>query len=92
MNLGEIPIIVKKEEEEEEEEIVDAADVKLMLFPSQLHKISTLIAVLAHKRDLLERLEEQHRMGQKQLSNSLIWKMQLNYVFDKDHHTVQVKV
>ncbi len=43
MNLGSIPLVVKKEEESEEEEEADQNDLRLMLFPSQIHKISNLI-------------------------------------------------
>ncbi len=89
MNLGDLPLVIKKEEEEEEEEEVDPTEIKLVLFPSQIHKISSLIALMAHKRDLLERLQ---KLPQGEIAKSIDWKSQLQYQFDKANHGVQVKV
>ena len=59
MDLGNTfnQLIIKKDEEEEEErvEFIEQADIRLMLFPSQIHKIGCLIALLTYYRDLLQR-------------------------------------
>ena len=57
MDLGDTfnQLIVKKEEEEEKVEFIEQADIRLMLFPSQIHKIGCIIALLTYYRDLLQR-------------------------------------
>ena len=37
------------------EEKIDKSELQLMLFPGQIQKISNLITLLAHQRDLLQR-------------------------------------
>ena len=93
MNLGMLPLVVKKEEESEEEEEADQSEPRLMLFPSQIHKISNLIALLAHQRDLLQRfgeLIEDDASGK--IAESLEWRSQMQYLFDKESRIVQAKV
>ena len=64
-----------------------------MLFPGQIHKISSLIALLAHHRDLLRRLhalvdgEAADAMGE-----NFLWKCQLTYTLDKDSRNITVSV
>lgn len=57
MDLGDTfnKLIVKKEEEEQQIEFIEQADIRLMLFPSQIHKIGCIIALLTYYRDLLQR-------------------------------------
>lgn len=57
MDLGDTftRLIVKKEEEEQQVEVIEQADIRLMLFPSQIHKIGCLISLLTYHRDLLQR-------------------------------------
>jgi len=57
MDLGDTfnQLLVKDTIEEERVELVDQADIRLMLFPSQIHKISCIIALLAYYRDLMQR-------------------------------------
>ena len=93
MNLGMIPIVVKKEEESEEEEEDEQSDLRLTLFPSQIHKISNLIALLAHQRDLLQRLGEMKEDNANgKIAESLEWRSQMQYLFDTESRIVQAKV
>ena len=39
------------------EEKIDKSELHLMLFPGQIQKISNLITLLAHQRDLLQRYD-----------------------------------
>jgi len=57
MDLGNTfnQLILKKDEEEEQVEFVEQSEIRLMLFPSQIRKIGSLIALLAYYRDLLQR-------------------------------------
>ena len=91
MNLAAMSLPpMKKEEEKEEEEVqIETNDVKLMLFPSQIHKLSCLLSLLAHMRDLVERLMD---MESPQPLNSMEWKAQLQYRFAKENRGVGVKV
>ena len=56
MNLAAMSMPPMKKEEEEqrlaqqEEARVDTTEMRLMLFPSQIHKLSCLLALLAHLR------------------------------------------
>ena len=93
MNLGSVVLMMKKEVESEEEEDADQTDLRLTLLPSQIHKISNLIALLAHQRDLLLRLAELRRSGfNGKIAESLEWKSQIQYLFDTESRIVQAKV
>ena len=85
--------MMKKELESEEEEDADQTDLRLTLLPSQIHKISNLIALLAHQRDLLLRLSELRKGGfNGKIAESLEWKSQIQYLFDTESRIVQAKV
>ena len=93
MNLGTIVLMMKKEVESEEEEDADQTDLRLTLLPSQIHKISNLIALLAHQRDLLLRLTELKKGSfNGKVAESLEWKSQIQYLFDTESRIVQAKV
>ena len=92
MNLAAMSLPpVKKEGTpiEKKESPADTTDLRLMLFPSQVHKLSCLLAVLAHMRDLVERLLVME--SSKPLS-SLDWRSQLHYRFNKENKAVSIKV
>ena len=93
MNLGTLVLMMKKDEESEEEEDADQGDARLMLLPSQIHKISNLIALLAHQRDLLQRFAKlkEESPGDK-IAESMDWKSQMQYLFDTESRIVQAKV
>ncbi|KAL5020323.1 hypothetical protein ScPMuIL_003215 [Solemya velum] len=90
MNILDMPLPTAKKEEEVEEVVEEDTlqDVKLMLFPSQIQKLSTLLALLAHLRDLLQRLSN---LKQPSVSQSLLWKAQLQYSYKRDSQSVTVK-
>lgn len=71
-------------EEETEEEM------KLMLFPSQIHKLTCLVSLLSHLRDLVQRLID---MSPRQPpAMSFDWRSQLLYFFDEETRGVNVQV
>ena len=74
MDLGDTfnQLIVKKEEEEQQVEVIEQADIRLMLFPSQIHKIGCLISLLTYHRDLLQRYSIIQCSGESALPNSLL--------------------
>ena len=92
MNLAAMSLPPVKKEgtpQVEEETPADTTDLRLMLFPSQIHKLSCLLALLAHMRDLVERLlvmESSHPLS------SLDWRSQLQYRFNKENKGVSIKV
>nr|KAG5694043.1 hypothetical protein BaRGS_025622 [Batillaria attramentaria] len=64
------------------------AELKLMLFPSQIQKLTSLIAYLSHLRDLLQRLIE---MSPRQSPGmSFDWRSQLLYSFSEENRSVTV--
>ncbi|GFS27875.1 dynein beta chain, flagellar outer arm [Elysia marginata] len=65
--------------EGEEQEVVPP-EVKLMLFPSQVHKLTSLLSLLAHLRDLVQRLID--ISDQRLPTESFDWKAQLRYEFE----------
>ncbi|KAK7479591.1 hypothetical protein BaRGS_00029140 [Batillaria attramentaria] len=63
-------------------------ELKLMLFPSQIQKLTSLIAYLSHLRDLLQRLIE---MSPRQSPGmSFDWRSQLLYSFSEENRSVTV--
>ena len=59
MNLDAMSLPPVKKEgtpQEKKETPVDTTELRLMLFLSQVHKMSCMLALLAHMRDLVERL------------------------------------
>ncbi|XP_055866060.1 uncharacterized protein LOC106055129 isoform X2 [Biomphalaria glabrata] len=53
---------------------------KLLLFPSQIHKLTSLLSLFAHLRDLVQRLLEIAKNGSPE--DSFDWKCQLIYDFN----------
>ena len=93
MNLSAMPIIEKKEETKVIQDEVDPTELRLMLFPSQIQKISSLIALMAHQRDLLQRLQVAlQSSGGGPLMEGLEWKSQLQYVFEADTNSITIRV
>ncbi|XP_071959570.1 uncharacterized protein [Antedon mediterranea] len=73
------------------EERVDQAELKLMLFPGQIQKISNLIALLANQREVLKRFEERQTSGETGLTESFEWRAQLRYSWTSENATLTVK-
>jgi len=80
---------LRQEETEKEEEKIDPMDLKLLLFPGQIQKLSLLLALLAHLRDFIERIIESDAGAE---ANSFDWSAQLRYYFNKDNKSITVKV
>ncbi len=96
MNIGLPAMKVQSdyEVEDEEEEKVhvpdDHADIKLLLFPSQIHKLTSLLALLAHMRDLIHRLSKIAVIQAP--ATSFDWKCQMMYSYKQETKTVPIKV
>ena len=93
MNLMDIPIVPKKDEEgeqdkKEKEDDAESDGLKMQLFPSQIHKISSLIGLHAHQRDLLQRLQT----SQGDTRQSFEWASQLQYHFSPEPCSVSIEV
>ncbi|XP_069115919.1 uncharacterized protein [Argopecten irradians] len=91
MNILAAPPITtynKKEEAKEEAPQGDTADMKLMLFPSQIQKLTSLLALLAHVRDFLERMIEADDTA---ALSGFEWRSHLRFYFSKDNRAVNVK-
>ena len=78
----------------EVEAAIDKSELKLMLFPSQIQKISNLIALLAHQRDVMRRFVETVDNGavKSSLLESFDWKSQLQYQWNESNLAINVKV
>ncbi|XP_077863589.1 uncharacterized protein LOC144341589, partial [Saccoglossus kowalevskii] len=74
-------------------EEVDKTELKLMLFPSQIQKISNMISLLAHQRDVMRRFTEkvESGSGKSSLTDSFEWKSQLQYQWDESSMGINVK-
>lgn len=98
MNLNALPTAaqpkVKEAVSEVVEEEIESEDLKLILFPSQIQKVSSLITVIAQQREKLTVLQDElDKLSQKALlSETLAWRAQFHYNFDEDTHDVHVKV
>ena len=93
MNILDMPSDPKKEEGEQlESGELEESDVmespKQLHLPSHMHKISSLIGLLAHQRDLLQRLQT----AQGSPRDSFEWSSQLQYRVSSDTGGVEVKV
>ncbi|KAK2190793.1 hypothetical protein NP493_68g02023 [Ridgeia piscesae] len=91
MNLLEIPIVAKKDEDEDQEEEDKEVDAmseqqKQLLFPSHIHKISSLIGLFAHQRDLQQRLQASQCTAE-----SFEWTSQLQYHFSTESQSVSIQ-
>ncbi|XP_064650622.1 uncharacterized protein LOC135502065 isoform X3 [Lineus longissimus] len=89
MNLTDILTSIETKQEEVEE-AVDNSDVRLMLFPSQIQKISHVISILAHQRDLLLRLQAAAEDSDN-LDGSFDWQSQLKYIFVEESRDILIK-
>lgn len=93
MNLSAMPIVQKKEEEPEVVvKKVEPVEVKLMLFPSQIQKISSVIAAIAQAREKLIRFQrELTEGGATPLCEGHEWKTQFRYTFDAESKGIHIK-
>lgn len=71
---------------------VDRGELRLMLFPSQIQKISSLIALMAHQRDLLQRLNAAQEFAKESLAEHFMWKAQMQYSYVEDKKSANVTV
>ena len=94
MNLGDIPNKPSREKRtpSQQEEEVDRTELKLLLFPGQVSKIASLIALMAQQRDLCERLQSHVDMGSGDVTQSFTWLSQLKYDFITGDVEVPIKV
>ena len=74
------------------EESVDSAEAKLMVLPSQIHKIAALVSLLCQQQDLLRRLQEMQRQSNVPLSGQFTWRSQLQYTCKEDSKMVDIQV
>ncbi|XP_070202269.1 uncharacterized protein [Littorina saxatilis] len=95
MNIS-LPTMEKAEEvpeetadrEGEDGEEAEREELKLMLFPSQIHKLTNLLSLLSHMRNLVQRLID---MSPRQPPGmSFDWKSQLLYSFEEENRGVTV--
>lgn len=68
----------------------EEGDVRLMLFPSQIQKLTGLLSLLAHLRDLVQRLIR--ISSQRSPAASFDWKSQLLYTFGEESRSVTISV
>lgn len=95
MNISALPVVSQKTEESDptvQLDEVDPVELKLMLFPSQIHKIASLIALICHQRDLLQRLQQLHLASNVAAGDHFEWKSQLHYSFKEEERGVQIQV
>nr|XP_022320176.1 dynein beta chain, flagellar outer arm-like isoform X6 [Crassostrea virginica] len=92
MNILNMPLPTIKTTQEEEaakqEEPFDNIELKLMLFPSQIQKLTSLLALMAHLRDFMERMIEAENND---AFSTFQWNSQLRYYYNKDTKGVTVK-
>ncbi|XP_052258855.1 uncharacterized protein LOC127863384 isoform X2 [Dreissena polymorpha] len=67
---------------------LEVSEMRLMLFPSQIHKLSCLLALLAHLRDYVEMLLS---LESPSPITSLEWRSHLQYRFNKETRAVKIK-
>lgn len=93
MNILNMPLPTIKTTQEVEaaklEEPIDNSELKLMLFPSQIQKLTSLLALMAHLRDFMERMIEAENND---AFSTFQWNSQLRYYYNKDTKGVTVKV
>eukprot|EP00105_Crassostrea_gigas_P044993 XP_019929141.1 PREDICTED: dynein beta chain, ciliary isoform X4 [Crassostrea gigas] len=92
MNILNMPLPTIKTTQEVEaakmEEPIDNSELKLMLFPSQIQKLTSLLALMAHLRDFMERMIEAENND---AFSTFQWNAQLRYYYNKDTKGVTVK-
>ncbi|XP_078672103.1 uncharacterized protein LOC144911712 isoform X1 [Branchiostoma floridae x Branchiostoma belcheri] len=84
-----------RKDEEEEEKQTEPSEMKLMLFPAQIQKISNIIALLAHYKDVLQRFldDQSDSVGVgSNLVHSFHWRSQIKYNYQEDQKFVSTKV
>ncbi|XP_022099208.1 dynein beta chain, ciliary-like [Acanthaster planci] len=74
------------------EEKIDKSELQLMLFPGQIQKISNLITLLAHQRDLLQRLIDKQDEMKGSLLESFDWRSRLRYIWNETSNNLSVKL
>lgn len=63
-----------------------------MLFPGQSVKIQSLIGIMVHQRDILQRLLDAYNDSPAAMSDSFAWKSQLKYRLEDDTKRITVDV
>ena len=63
-----------------------------MLFPGQSVKIQSLIGIMVHQRDILQRLLDAYDDSPSAMSESFAWKSQLKYRLDEETRRITVDV
>ena len=74
----------------EDTEADDQTQLRLLLFPGQIAKISSMVALLTQQRDLCIRLQEKIDNGATNLQTDFIWLSQLIYKIEEDSVKMQV--
>ena len=94
MNLGDIPTKSSREKQSpsQHESMIDKSDLKLLLFPGQVSKITSLISLLSQQRDLCQRLQSHVEKGNGDIMTDFTWLSQLRYDFEPETIEVSVKV
>ena len=101
MNLGDIPPVIEQRTAAgaaagatDDGDGRDAGETRLILFPSQIHKIAAAVTLLAAYRDRLDRLQQLHLAGgaKGSLADSFDWRAQLRYKFDAEKQALEIKV
>ena len=84
----------QKKEHPEQDIPKENANNKMLLFPSQIQKISNIIAMLSHKRNLVQRLME-HRQEWEALKNpidSFDWQCHARYRWEEEQQACKVDI
>ncbi|CAK8694749.1 unnamed protein product [Clavelina lepadiformis] len=86
---GELDQLSQKQEETGES--TNESDSKILLFPSQVQKISGLISILTQQRDVYASLQEAMKHSSKtELDKVFEWQARLKHVYDKEEMLVSV--
>lgn len=84
----------QKKEQPEEDATKENAHRKMLLFPSQIQKISNIIAMLAHKRSLVQRLLEHAHEWEalKNPTDSFDWQCHVRYRREEEQQALKVDI
>ena len=63
-----------------------------MLFPGQSVKIQSLIGIMVHQRDILQRLLDSYNDSPAAMGDSFTWKSQLKYRLEDETKRITVDV
>lgn len=84
------PPTLSSQREGQDTEDSQPEKLKLLLFPGQIQKLSSLLALLSHLRDLVHRLLASPHTSKP--LQSFHWKAQLLYTFSTDTRSVHIQV